>query len=148
MLFRIFLIFFFILTSFAFSQSSGFGIGIIIGEPTGISLKNWTSQNLALDAGVAWAFGRKGALHIHADYLIHEFEMIETKHGQLPVYYGIGGRVLLASDFRVGVRGVIGLSYLLEEIPLDVFLEIVPIFDLVPRTDLSFNAGIGLRYFL
>ncbi|MDX1700148.1 MAG: hypothetical protein R3250_05985 [Melioribacteraceae bacterium] len=148
MLFRIFLIFFFILTSFAFSQSSGFGIGIIIGEPTGISLKNWTSQNTALDAGVAWAFGRKGALHIHADYLIHEFEMIETKHGQLPVYYGIGGRVLLASDFRVGVRGVIGLSYLLEEIPLDVFLEIVPIFDLVPRTDLSFNAGIGLRYFL
>ena len=59
MLRRSLLILLFILTSRAFSQSSGFGIGVIIGEPTGISLKHWMSQTTALDAGVAWGFDRK-----------------------------------------------------------------------------------------
>jgi hypothetical protein len=145
---RTLIILLFVLSSQIFSQSSGFGVGIIIGEPTGISLKNWTSQRTAIDAGVAWGFGRKGALHLHADYLIHEYELIKTNYGQLPIYYGIGGRILLSGDSRIGVRGVVGLDYMFEKVPLDIFLEIVPIFDLVPSTELGFNAGIGIRYFL
>ena len=148
MSYRTVLILLLILTSYSFSQSSGFGVGLIVGEPTGISLKNWISQKRALDAGIAWGFGRKGALHLHADYLIHEYELIKTIHGQLPIYYGVGGRILFSSDSRIGVRGVIGLDYMFEEVPLDIFLEIAPIFDLVPSTDLSFNAGLGIRYFL
>lgn len=138
----------FIFNSINYSQSNGFGIGIIIGEPTGISLKSWTSQTTALDAGIAWGFGRKGALHIHADYLIHDYNLISANRGKIPIYYGIGGRVLLSSDPRIGVRGVFGLVYMFDTIPVDIFLEIAPIFDLIPKTDLSFNAGLGFRYFL
>ena len=137
-----------ILSGNTYSQSKGFGVGVILGEPTGISLKNWISQSTAFDAGIAWGFGRKGALHVHADYLIHEYEVIKTNHGRLPIYYGVGGRILLSGDSRVGVRGVVGLDYMFESIPLDIFFEVVPIFDLVPRTSFSFNAGLGCRYFL
>ena len=138
----------FIITENRYSQSNGFGIGVMIGEPTGISLKNWISKTKALDAGIAWGFGRNGALHFHADYLIHEYGLIKTNHGQLPLYYGIGGRVLLSSDPRIGIRGVVGLDYMFESVPVDIFFEIVPIFDIVPATELGFNAGLGIRYFL
>jgi hypothetical protein len=138
----------FVLTANTYSQSSGFGLGIVIGEPTGISLKNWMSKGNAWDAGVAWGFGRKGALHVHADYLLHEYEIIKIAKGRLPLYYGVGGRVLFANDSHIGVRGVVGLDYMFDRLPVDIFLEIVPIFDLIPSTDFSFNAGLGFRYFL
>ena len=129
------------------AQSGGFGAGIMFGEPTGISLKSWLTKTTAWDAGLAWNFGKGGALHIHGDYLIHEYGLIQVSKGQLPLYYGFGARLLLASDTHVGVRGVVGLDYLFSGTPLDIFLEIVPIFDLVPKTDLEFNGALGVRYF-
>ena len=36
----------------------------MLGEPTGISLKNWISETNAWDAGVAWGFGKNGAIGI------------------------------------------------------------------------------------
>jgi hypothetical protein len=38
------------------AQDSGFGLGIIIGEPTGISAKQWTGSRTAIDGAVAWSF--------------------------------------------------------------------------------------------
>jgi hypothetical protein len=129
-------------------QSSGFGAGIMLGEPTGISLKNWISKTNAWDAGVAWSFGKDDAFHLHGDYLWHKYDLIKVENGILPLYYGIGVRVLFAKDTYLGIRGVIGLDYLFDGVPLDVFLELVPIFDIVPGTGFSFNGAIGIRYFL
>ena len=129
----------------SFAQSSGFGLGIIIGEPTGLSAKMWTSSSTAFDAGLAWSFGNKGNLHVHADYLWHNFDVFSNK--QLPLYYGLGGRVDLGDDVGLGIRGVIGINYLFSDIPLDAFLELVPVFDVTPGTGFGFNGGIGLRYF-
>jgi len=130
-----------------FSQSSGFGAGIMLGEPTGISLKNWISQSNAWDAGIAWKLGKNDAFHLHADYLWHAYDIINVDKGVLPLYYGIGIRVLFTDESHLGIRGVIGLDYLFEGLPLDVFLELVPIFDLVPGTGFSFNGALGIRYF-
>lgn len=75
------------------AQDDDFGIGIIVGEPTGISVKNWLTHKTALDFAVAWSFsGREDALHVHGDYLIHDFSLIPVDEEQLPVYYGIGVR--------------------------------------------------------
>jgi hypothetical protein len=72
-------------------QSKGFGAGIMLGEPTGISLKNWISKTNAWDAGVAWGFGENGAFHLHGDYLWHKYDLIKVDKGILPMYYGVGG---------------------------------------------------------
>jgi hypothetical protein len=136
-----------VITTNVSGQNSGFGAGIMLGEPTGISLKNWISGTNAWDAGIAWGFGKNGAFHLHGDYLWHEYGLIEVDKGALPLYYGVGARVLFASDTHLGIRGVIGLDYQFEGVPLDVFLELAPIFDLVPGTKFSFNGALGVRYF-
>jgi hypothetical protein len=128
-------------------QEYGFGAGIILGEPTGISLKYWTKPTNAWDAGVAWGFGREGAFHLHADYLWHKYNLIRVDKGRLPLYYGGGARILFADRSHFGIRGVVGLDYQFSGVPLDAFLEIAPVFDLVPATELNFNGGIGIRYF-
>lgn len=132
------------------AQDHGTGLGVILGEPTGISFKQWLSRTTAIDAGVAWSFANSGAMHIHVDYLIHNFSWIKSADpvgSRLNVYYGIGGRVKFETDSRAGARGVIGLDYFFRNAPLDVFLEIAPILDLAPSTDFSLNGGIGIRYF-
>ena len=131
----------------ALAQSSGFGLGIILGEPTGISGKLWTGKSTAIDGAIAWSSGKNSALHLHADYLLHNFNLFKVEKGKLPLYYGIGGRVNLQNDTSVGVRIPVGINYIFANAPFDIFLEIVPLLDLVPNTEFRLNAGLGVRYF-
>jgi hypothetical protein len=129
------------------AQADGFGIGIILGEPTGLSGKLWLTEKTAVDGAVAWSMWDGSALNVHADFLVHSFNLIHVSQGQLPLYFGIGARVKLANDPMVGVRVPVGLAYLFGSAPIDVFLELVPILDLVPGTYFHFNSAIGIRYF-
>ena len=131
----------------AFSQGSGIGVGVILGEPTGLSAKMWTSEKTAFAAAAAWTLtGDQGYIHVHADFLIHSFG-IDVSKGQLPVYFGLGGRILLANDPAIGIRVPVGIAYLFEGAPLDAFLEVAPILDLLPSTGFGWNSAIGLRYY-
>ena len=113
------------------------GIGIILGEPTGISGKLWTSERTAIDAAAAWSFSDDAAFHLHADYLLHNFDLIEVDRGKLPVYFGVGGRVKFESDSKVGVRIPVGLTYIFEGMPIDIFFEVVPLLDLIPEASVT-----------
>lgn len=136
----------------AIAQSRGFGLGLIVGEPTGLSAKLWQSRTTALDFAAAWSFTDEAALHLHGDFLVHNFRLIHVERGQLPVYYGIGLRVKMSDeeqhdDTSLGLRIPVGLDYLFAGgTPLDIFMEIVPILDLVPNTDVTLNASLGVRY--
>jgi hypothetical protein len=129
-----------------FSQDKGLGLGVIIGEPTGLSAKLWTSNKTAVDAGAAWALINGGFIRFHADALVHSYA-IEVDKGNLPVYFGIGGKVVLSSNLGVGVRIPFGLAYQFDSAPIDIFLELVPVLELLPATGFGFEGGIGIRYF-
>ncbi len=124
-----------------------FGLGVILGEPTGLSAKLWTSRTTALDGSLAWSFGRKDAFHMHGDFLLHDYSLIKISEGKLPVYYGIGGRLKLQVETLLGVRFPLGLNYQFARAPFDIFIEIVPILELIPATDFNMNAAIGVRFF-
>ena len=65
----------FSLTNSSLAQNTGggnTGIGVMLGEPTGISLKIWNNERTAIDAGLAWSFSGRNAVHLHADYLLHK----------------------------------------------------------------------------
>lgn len=128
------------------AQDRGVGLGVILGEPTGVSGKSWLSGVNAIDAGVAWSFKGSGYLHVHADYLWHFPDAIQATERFVP-YAGVGGRLGLASSVVFGVRGVGGLVWWPDGVPLDVFAEIAPVFDLAPATSFSLMGGIGVRYF-
>ena len=136
-----------LITSLLFSSTApgGFELGIILGEPTGISAKMWLDRDHALDAALSWSLGSNDKLHIHADYLWHDYGLIHSD-AVLPVYYGIGGRVILADNAHLGVRVPVGISWLLADAPLDLFIELAGIVDIIPDLDFDLNGGIGIRY--
>lgn len=143
-----FLILVFLMASMTFvqAQEKGFGIGIVVGEPTGVSGKLWLGGQNALDMAAAWSFKGDGNLLLQADYVWHTFNLISVSSGKLPLYYGIGGRVILSDDPLLGVRVPVGLDYMFSGAPVDIFLEIVPILDLIPSTDFDIGGGLGVRY--
>jgi hypothetical protein len=128
------------------AQDHGFGMGLILGEPTGLSAKLWTSSDNAFDLAAAWSFKGDGHILLQADYVWHFFDLMPVPSGKLPLYIGIGGRVVLADDPLFGVRIPIGIDYLFADAPIDVFLELVPILDLSPETDFGVGGGLGIRY--
>ena len=125
-----------------------FGLGIIVGEPTGLSAKLRLNRPNAVDGALAWSLDGSDDLHIHADYLWHNYSLIPVEKGQLPLYFGIGGRVQLREDRddHVGVRFPVGLEYTFATAPFNLFAEIAGILDLNPDTDFDANAGFGIRY--
>ena len=48
---------------------------------------------------------------------------------------------------ELGIRIPVGLSYQFESGPFEAFLELVPVFNLLPQTRLDFDGGIGVRYY-
>lgn len=121
-------------------------LGIILGEPTGISLKAWQSDHTAFDAGLAWSFGGSGSVHIHGDYLRHNW--LDVESGSLALYYGLGARVKLSDEGRLGARIPVGLQYNIPDTRLSAFFEVAPLLDLIPETTFDVNGGLGLRIYL
>lgn len=131
----------------ALSQDRGFGAGVMLGEPTGLTGKVWVSQRNAIDFGLAYSFRSKGYFHIHADYLWHFPDVIQSTE-RIPLYVGLGGRLAVGKGSGIfGIRIPFGMAFWLRSAPLEFFLEMAPIVDLAPATELSGNGGIGVRYY-
>jgi hypothetical protein len=124
-----------------------FGIGIIIGEPTGIDAKCFLNETNAIEGALAWSLSGHNEVHIQAEYLYHFYDWIKVEKGLLPVIFGIGGRIVIREDAKdvFGLRIPGGLSYEFAEGLFDVFLELVPILDLTPDTDFDLEGAIGVR---
>lgn len=142
------------------AQDRKFGLGVMVGEPTGLSAKLWTSSTTAFDFGLGWSVGgdRIGRydgyydggsrIHFHMDYLWHAFDAIRATE-RFPLYYGIGGRINTGAGYRnsVAVRGVFGIAWLPRETSMDVFLEVAPSLQLSPSSGFGMDAALGARYF-
>ncbi|MBN2737189.1 MAG: hypothetical protein JXR70_09430 [Spirochaetales bacterium] len=131
-----------------YSQTEGFGAGIILGEPSGLTAKFWINNQNALDLAVAWSLVSEMQLHVHGDYLFHFLDLFPVPKGYLPLYVGAGARAkITAVTPQIGIRAPVGLAYLFENAPIEIFLEIAFIMDLFPATNASGGGGIGIRYF-
>ncbi len=135
------------------AQERRFGLGVMVGEPTGISAKLWTTQTNALDFGLGWSAFDNGhntgsRIHFHMDYLWHSFDAIRSSE-RFPIYYGIGGRFNGGSgnEGSLAVRGVLGIAWLPRATPIDIFLELAPSFELTPSSGFALDASIGARYY-
>jgi len=142
----------------AFAQDK-FGLGLIVGEPTGLSVKYWLDDKQAVDGAVAWSFWDDDGLSLHADYLWHNYEFLNVGEtdGKVPLYFGGGTRLKFRhnegrhhddNDLVFGLRAPVGISYIFNGKPLDLFAEIAPILDLAPDVDLAFSIAVGVRYYL
>ena len=131
-----------------------FGIGLILGEPTGISAKLYLKDDQAVQAGVGFAFIGDG-LHLHVDYVFHPWILQSADTFVLPVYIGPGVRIINREKGRddqqlaIGVRAVAGLLFDFKAVPLDVFVEVAGLveFEFDDGPGLDINASAGARYY-
>lgn len=131
------------------AQSRGFGLGVVLGEPTGIAGKAWTSGSTAVSFGLGYSFtGSESRVNLHVDYLFHSFNQIKAPE-KFVLFYGIGGRLKSTdhSDNSLGVRGVFGIDWFIHNAPIDLFFEVAPVVKIIPNTGVDLDAGIGVRYF-
>ena len=133
------------------SQDRGIGIGVIVGEPTGISAKIWGTQSTAFQFAIAWRtrdpfLGTR--VGFSGDYVWHSFDAIHANE-RFPVFYGVGGAIASGGAFEsvLGVRGVVGIDWLSRRAPIDVFFQVTPVLVLSPSTGVEIGAGLGMRFF-
>jgi len=132
-------------SSTANAQREGLGIGVIIGVPTGISIKYWTNPENAWDVAFAWDL-EKDNFRFHFDYLWHDFTRFSEKN--LALYYGVGSKFKSEEDDNeFGLKGIIGLNYFHHRAPIDLFVEVSPVVLLTPKTKFEVDFGLGFRYF-
>ena len=82
----------FLLISSSYSQTERLGLGIVLGEPVGISAKLKTGFHNAYDFAFASSARENRTMLLQADYLWHNFDPTNLESGSIPVYYGLGLR--------------------------------------------------------
>jgi hypothetical protein len=133
-----------------------FGVGIIVGEPTGICAKLYLKDDQAIQAAAAMSF-IGGGVQLHADYVFHPWILQDKESFVLPVYLGPGirfidyyGTMNAGSHVALGLRVVVGLLFDFKNVPLDAFLEVagVPEYDFgTSKLGVTLNVAAGVRYY-
>ena len=106
-----------------------------------------------MDLAAAWSFSNADAFLIHADYLWYKKNLFPIDREPIDLYFGVGGRLLTHGDGRhrnstvFGPRFPVGLRHMFHNPPLEIFLEIALVLNLIPDTDADGNVGIGARFF-
>ncbi|HUJ60521.1 MAG TPA: DUF3996 domain-containing protein [Kofleriaceae bacterium] len=149
-----------------FEANKVFGLGLELGEPTAITGKWFYASDKAIDFGVGdvYDYYNYRGFTMYADHLWHPVSLASAEQFELPFYIGVGGRYWRFDDYRgpgnvygdaLGVRVPIGIAFDFNNVPLDVFVQIVPtvdlFFDVPAGYDRSFylwfDASIGARYY-
>lgn len=150
-------------TARAEGPGGDFGLGLIIGSPTGVSGKFYFDEQTAIDFAVGAALVGGSGVHAHADFLWHPWVLVRESSFNLGVFLGVGARVLShnrnnrGDDIHIGARGPIGIVFDFNKggVPLDAFVEVAAVLDIITSTDgndedtvgFTLNGGIGARYY-
>jgi len=131
------------------AEENNLGLGVILGNPTGITGKYFLDAESAIDAGAGWETSGDNRFHVYADYLYHINDLFDVGKGSLPLFFGVGLRFISIEDDddELGIRLPVGLEYVFPKLPIRLFGELVPVLDLTPDTEFSLDGGVGIRYF-
>src|ERR1039457_238047 len=77
------------------AQDKGYGIGIILGEPSGLSGKYWLNSTNALDFGLGFSFTNfnNSRIQLNCDYLWNNYNLLKTSE-KFVIYFGPGIKIL------------------------------------------------------
>jgi hypothetical protein len=123
-----------------------FGLGIILGQPTGLTLEFFVASSQSIDLAIGLDAFNRGGFYVHGDYLFYLPSLVRGRSVSLSPYLGPG--VFVAGGRPdVGVRVPFGLSLDFRTAPLKLFLEVAPHLRLVDDVRLRIAAAVGFRYF-
>lgn len=121
----------------AFEANKTFGLGLELGEPTGLQGKWFYTSDKAIDFGIGdiYDYYDYRGLYLYGDHLWHPANLASTQAFELPFYVGVGAALWRWEDYRfapnitgsaMGVRVPIGLDFDFNNTPLDIYIQVVP----------------------
>jgi hypothetical protein len=128
-------------------EVGSFGIGAMMGSPIGATGKYWFTQKQAVDLSMGWSAGHRNDFEINSDYLWHFLSNLHPSNGRAPVYFGAGLRVTAGDGGTAGFRFPGGLDYLMNNAPVEFFVEIAPVFRFAPNITGDLDGSAGVRYY-
>lgn len=122
---------------------------------SGLTIKHFTQQNKAIEGIVGFypnAFS--------ATVLVQKYQNAFAEPG-LNWYYGIGGHIATQSDvvrneglyrretseFGVGIDGIFGIEYKIQEVPIAISFDLKPFFEVATDGDafIALDPGLGIK---
>lgn len=151
------LIFTFLLCSIGYSlfaQDYKSSVGLRLGYPSGITYKMFLNETAAVEGILGYrSFGLGNWMSIDAAYQLHQDLEFESLEG-LQWYYGGGlgfnrysfdnflGEESFSATF-ISIKGYTGLSYTLEDTPVNFTFDAVPAFYIGDGLGGISNLGVG-----
>jgi hypothetical protein len=148
------------------SAGGGFGLGIQIGDPSAITVKDSISDNHAIDGGIAFNLSQWTLLY--SDYLFQMPGVFGNQNAfvaRTTPYVGFGAMVVISNEdtydtqnlryfnsssstkIAVAARVPIGAEWRAERAPIGVYLEIDPGLVIVPATFGFVQGALGARFY-
>jgi hypothetical protein len=129
-------------------QKEDVGLGVVLGNPTGISAIYWTGDHSAIQLNMGYLMAREEHLLLSADFLVHPW-IFYQKEDLIKPYLGLGGGLGFISDLSISVRLPLGTSYFFSAFPIEAFAELDPGLQLVGPGDVRFILGgyLGARWY-
>lgn len=125
------------------------GIGLQLGEPTGLSAKFWTGSRNAVDLLLGWNL-IANKFTVQAGYLWHLPQAVRS--GSFAFYVGVGGIVGGGSNRNtgegeglLGVRVPLGFEYIYRS--FGFYGQLDPRVNILPGIGLGLGVGVGFRYY-
>lgn len=137
--------------SASYAAAEKYGLGVVLGDPTGVSGKMKLNDAHSVDAALAYSSGRHSGLQFHSDYLWDRARSWDTDEGPLHMYYGLGGRLISYEDkdkksqVSIGPRGSLGVTFNINNPNLEFFGEGAVVVEVAPSINVDLDAGIGAR---
>jgi len=124
---------------------SDLGLGLMLGDPSGISGKLWDNhKSQAIEAGISWSIIDDSL------FIIGGWNKTLWKTSQsgfsLNLYPGIGAFLGIRNHFSIGPNIPLGADFILRNIPINISLEVSPGLSVIPKTSFKLFGFLGIRY--
>jgi len=121
------------------------GVGVEVGQPTGLTLLLVSPRAFDLEFLAAWDFDNFLFVNAHALWRreVEDYRRLFAIYG--PGAY-LGFRDSRDEDVVLGVSGRFGAAYVFE--PFEVYVQVTPRVDVVPETEFHVGGGFGFRFYL
>jgi hypothetical protein len=145
-----------VLFSLCAQAKERYGVGLMIGSPTGFTFEYIESKKVSWDAAIAYDLGDHKDFHLHIDYLRHikNYFYLEEQW-PFSIYYGLGLKQTFLEDrgpdkdneFRFGPRLPVGVYFMVPKLPLKIFTELAVTVTLWEKTTALLDFGLGARFY-
>ena len=136
-------------SNLAQSVENNWGIGIQLGQPSGLSIKKHNSAGMSADILLAWDLNDFFFVNLHGVWEkdISGAEGLHFVYGP-GVFAGFKEHKPHRNDddeIFLGISGTFGLAYYIDQ--FEIYLRLTPRLAVIESTDGDVGGGLGFRFF-